>query len=161
MNKFILNTRDGIKAILVDDEDHEYLKQFCWHISKRGYAYYSNGIDLYIYMHIEILERMGYDMKGKLGDHVNKNTIDNRRTNLRPCTKSQNAMNHELRATNKTGYHGVHFVESMNKYVAYISTNKIRKHLGCFETAIEAAIERDKAAKYYHKEFAVLNFPDE
>jgi hypothetical protein len=90
-------------------------------------------------------------------DHWNRNTLDNRRLNLRPCTSRQNVFNAK-RQIGVSGYIGTW--PSGNRWSAYLKADGIRRYLGTFDTAIEAAIARDLAAVRYHGEFAVLNFPE-
>lgn len=90
-------------------------------------------------------------------DHVNQNGLDNRRTNLRHATKSQNRANVSLRKDNKSGYKGVSLLKSYGKWRAYIQKDKKLLHLGFFDTPQEAAIAYNKKAKELFGEFAWLN----
>jgi hypothetical protein len=81
-------------------------------------------------------------------DHINRIKEDNRITNLREATRSQNAANFPLRRDNKLGIRGVCL--SRGKYVAQIRC----KHLGCFVTAEEASATYQKAARELFGEFA-------
>lgn len=93
-------------------------------------------------------------------DHINRNSLDYRRANLRLATQSQNLYNQGLRKDSTTKYRGVSVVKSTGLYRAYISVEGQQIYLGSFVTPEEAAKARDAAAKKYHKEFAYLNFPD-
>jgi hypothetical protein len=94
-------------------------------------------------------------------DHCSGDTLDNRRSNLRIATKSQNRINTGPYRTNTTGYKGVSFRKRRNKFVASISVNRQTEHLGYFTTAVEAARAYDRAAIGAFGEFAWLNFPKE
>lgn len=75
--------------------------------------------------------------KGMVVDHINKNTLDNRKSNLRVVTQSQNAMNQKTRDGQK--YKGICFYHKLGKWMAGIKINGKRKHLGYFVTDILAA----------------------
>ena len=88
-------------------------------------------------------------------DHINRNKLDNRRCNLRACTKRQNTAN--IGAKPGHQYKGISV--SRDKYLAHITVNKRTTYLGSFDTDEEAATAYDRASWYYFKEFAYLNFP--
>jgi len=92
-------------------------------------------------------------------DHINGDSLDNRRCNLRLATRFENARNVKLRSDNRTGYKGV--TPFNGGYAARIEVNKIAFTIGVFATAIEAAKAYDDVAKKLHKEFCRLNFPDD
>ncbi len=91
-------------------------------------------------------------------DHINRNGLDNRRANLRFATIAQNAQNSRMRK-NRSGYKGVWFAKDKGRFRAAIWYNNKRIYLGYFNSPISAAKAYDEAARKYHKEFAVLNFP--
>jgi len=72
-------------------------------------------------------------------DHINRNKEDNRWSNLRSCTKSENAMNRKIKSTNTSGHTGVNQIKSSGKYMARYKN----KYLGVFETKEEAVLARD------------------
>lgn len=96
--------------------------------------------------------------RDKQVDHINGNGLDNRKVNLRLCTRSQNAANTNKYVRNKSGYKGVSWDKSKNKWKAQITKNKKTITLLRSDDPIKAANAYDTAALKYHKEFAVLNF---
>ena len=115
-------------------------------------------------------------------DHINGNGLDNRKENLRICTRSQNCMNQRLKSHSRSGYKGVQYdpiqrykytskktgittvkeYKLSKPYRAYVGDGK-GGHitLGRYATGEEAARVRDKKALELHGEFVYLNFPDE
>lgn len=150
MTKEISLTK-GFVAI-VDDEDFEWLNNYTWAYCTNGYTTTTVYRKKKVYMHRMI---MG---DGNEIDHVNGNRLDNRRSNLRFCTHAENCRNSSIRSDNTSGYVGVSFDKSRNKWEAYINLDGNRRHLGRFETPGEAAFAYDRAAKELHGEFAYLNF---
>lgn len=143
------------KFAIVDAEDFEWLSQLGWYYNN-GYAVrvpYIDGIrGKTTYMHREI---MGTP-KGRDTDHINSDSLDNRRSNLRIVTTSQNMMNQrKTRGTSK--YKGVCWYRAGNKWMAYINLNGKRKYLGFFHTEDDAANAYNLAAMALHGEYARLN----
>ena len=97
------------KVALVDDRDYGYLMQWKWYAHKSYDAFYVrrnipvNGKEKDKRMHRIIM----CVPKGMFVDHINHNTLDNRRENLRICTQSQNSHNAVLSTRNSSGYKGV------------------------------------------------------
>jgi hypothetical protein len=87
-------------------------------------------------------------------DHINHIRNDNRWTNLRPATKSENQSNAKISKRNTTGYKGVSYDKRRNKYRAEICHNHNRIKLGSYTTAIEAHAAYISMAKKLNKEFA-------
>ena len=155
MNKIPLT--QGQFAI-VDDEDFVELSRYKWHASKSGY---SGGftakryIAKYkaIFMHRAIM----CPPDNMIIDHINHNTLDNRRVNLRICTHSQNHQNRQ-QTRGKSLYKGVQWVSRQKRFQASIRKNNKRTHLGYFADETEAAKAYNKAAKIAFGEFARLNY---
>lgn len=99
--KYIKLTQN--KRAIVDNIDYDNLSKYKWFYHNRGnvytgYARKSNG-----FMHRIIMDCP----KGSVIDHVNGNGLDNRRSNLRICTQSENMMNRGVTRKSKSGYKGV------------------------------------------------------
>ena len=149
------------KVALVDDIDFIYLNQWKWFIDKNckhSYAVRDLCSGKRIYMHRVILERMGFENFEET-DHIDRDTLNNQRYNLRSATRQQNSANHKLNVNNVTGFRGICYTERLKPWMARISVNGRYKFLGRYETAIEAAKAYDKAAVAQYGDFAALNFP--
>jgi hypothetical protein len=132
------------KFTTVDDEDFEYLSQWKWYATKNSktwYAYRGKNIA----MHREIVS-CPQDM---IIDHKDRDGLNNTKTNLRVCHKSDNTKN--TSPFSKSGYKGVAFNGS--SYVAHING----RHLGSFGSPEDAAKAYDIAAQEEFGEFAYLN----
>ncbi len=124
-------------------------------IRSRGHIYYRKiniGGNIYSAHRLAFFYMTGEIPKGV--DHIDGNSLNNAWSNLRPANQSQNMANSRLGAHNTTGYKGVHFHKKNKCYVAYISVNRRRQHLGCFATAKEAHEAYKKAATERFGEFA-------
>ena len=77
--------------------------------------------------------------KGMVTDHINGNTLDNRRKNLRVCTKSENNRNRAGDRNTSSKYKGVSFHKRSRLWHAYINLNGKRKSLGTHKTEKKAA----------------------
>lgn len=109
-----------------------------------------------IRLHRVVMERvLGRKLlKKEQVDHINNNSLDNRRENLRVCTNRQNQRNRGKYSTNTSGYKGVSFIKHLNKWGARISLKSEYKHLGVFDTPEDAHKAYCEAAKEYHGEYA-------
>ncbi len=149
----------GLVAI-VDDEDYEFLAQRSWCASKaknrHGGFYAMNRSLPGSYMH-RIIMQAG---EGQQVDHINHDTLDNRRRNLRICSAAENSWNRPNMKPNMTGYRGVNFRKARGKYVGVVRKGGRARYTKQCETALEAAVERDILAIKLHGRYAVLNFPD-
>lgn len=94
-------------------------------------------------------------------DHVDGDVTNNRISNLRAATPSENGGNSTRSKNNKSGFKGVSWVKSQGKWSAYIKHNRKRIHLGRFYHLEDAARAYDRAALQHFGEFARLNFPEE
>ena len=92
-------------------------------------------------------------------EHADGSHAQDRLSNLRIASRSQNTMNQRINHNNTSGYKGVHWRKaSGNCWRAEITSQGRRKFLGAFTTPEAAAKAYDLAAKELHGEFAKLNF---
>lgn len=136
------------KVALVDDQNFDWLNQWKWGLSPNGYAVrckYVSPKNLTILMHREVLKTPeGFDT-----DHINRDKLDNRVSNLRIATRSQNMLNSEISVANTSGFKGVHYYKSRDTYQVYIHLNGKRTHLGYFKNIEQAAAVYQEASKIH------------
>lgn len=107
-------------------------------------------------MHRQILGLKHGD--GLKCDHINGNGLDNRNSNLRLATNSQNQHNARKQLNNRSGYMGVSWDRRTERWLVQIQADNVQRHLGRFDDPVEAACAYDDAARKLHGEFATLNF---
>jgi hypothetical protein len=151
---------------LVDTADYERLRAMKWYASldKGTGAFYAvrNVRRAGGGQRRQALARVVMDAPhGIEVDHVSRDTLDNRRCNLRLVTRSRNMQNSARRSDNSTGYKGVKQRRDGNwiKWQVQITIDGRRRHLGYFDDVIEAAQAYDTAAVKAFGEYARLNFP--
>jgi hypothetical protein len=140
----------GRVTAIVSIEDIEKIRAIHWRPVSYGGRVYAVGKDRPLIS----LHRFLLDNPVSYVDHINNNSLDNRRENLRLATPSQNAMNKKMRSDNRTGFPGVRFVWRQNRYHARIGVGGKRISLGYFKTAEEAHDAYKSASLKYHGEFS-------
>jgi hypothetical protein len=97
---------------------------------------------------------------GMVVDHINGDTLDNRRANLRICSVSQNAMNQAPQRIKRSKYKGVtrHKKKWLSQINQRVAGKQKHTHLGLYDSEEDAARAYDKKAKELYGEFALLNF---
>lgn len=137
-----------------DIEDFDKIKNFCWSL------YSHTGRGRYMRSRIPnskkgiFLHRLIMDCPDSFVDHKNRDTLDNRKTNLRIANFSENSSNAKNRKDNKSGVKGVVWIETKSKWRACLQVNKKRVLIKHFDSFIDAVIARLSSEKEYLGEFA-------
>jgi hypothetical protein len=150
------------QVAIVNEEDYGYLAQWKWFAVFRrgGFIAVRNGPTIdgrrhTIYLSRVIAERMGLDMS-KVIDHIDHDTLDNTRDNLRAATCNESARNRRGNASRIIDLpKGVYMQGS--KYKAVVQVDKKNHYLGTFDTPAAAASAYDAAALELHGSFACIN----
>lgn len=146
-------TRGLFTAVDEADFDRFGCRKWCASPSTTTfYAFRRSGDERGVWLHREIIK----PAPGMRVDHRNHNGLDNTRANLRSCTHSENVMNSCRRGRL---FRGVSV--DKGRFRARIAVGGREILVGYFDTAVQAALARDEAAKRLHGEFAYLNFPTE
>ncbi len=140
----------------VDAADYEKLSKYRWHASPHGRMVYASCCvgGRTVYMHRMLLR----PRRGRVVDHSDGNGLNNRRGNLRACTRRQNQANQGPRG-GSSRFVGVY--RHKNKWAAGIRYRGKHCYLGLFDDEVAAAKARDRKAHELHGEHAYLNFPED
>ncbi|MAL41409.1 HNH endonuclease [Thalassospira sp.] len=130
--------------------------------SKAGYAGFKGYIYIQVCGRIYKAHRLAWlyvtgKWPSRIVDHKDRNPANNSWGNLRQATGSQNRQNAGISKSNRSGFKGVYWSKSRNKWAAQIKANGISKHLIYSSDKTEAAEAYDAAARKFHGAFAVTN----
>jgi hypothetical protein len=134
------------EKFIIDYDDEEKIKGKYWTV-KNGYAqsFYEGRSNL---LHRVIMN----PPENMVVDHINRNTLDNRKENLRICTDHQNVLNKKISKNNKSGYTGVY--HNKERWVSVIFYNGKTIHLGTYKNIEDAISARLDAEEKYFGEYA-------
>lgn len=142
----------------VDKEDASEVLKYKWHAvttGSRTYAAHTFGPKT-VYLHRWLLTCQ----KGEVVDHIDRDTMNCRRSNMRVVSPTESVLNRGKFASNRSGYRGVRWHKETQRWAAQITFNRKYYWLGLFDEPEEAARAYDQAARKKHGSFAQLNFPD-
>jgi len=132
--------------IQIDREDLEKVQAHKWHIYDR---YVDATIDgRTIKLHRFLVNALPSEQV----DHKNRDYKDNRKRNLRKCTRNQNQANRKVNVNNQVGHKGVQLMAN-GRYRVRVQKDNQRFHFGCFVTLKEAINARKEFAQQLHGEF--------
>ena len=145
-------TTNTNKEFYFDLEDYDKIKDYCW-IEDIGMTGYSSvrarvpGENRKVIMHWVILGE-------KWCDHINRNPLDNRKTNLRRTTRTENNRNCTISKNNTSGIIGIYWNKRNKNWRSSITVNKKRIELGSYKNKDDAIRARLEAEIKYFGEFA-------
>lgn len=137
--------KEIVNYALVDDESYEYLNQFKWHLDTYGYAVRRKKAKSgWIKMHREIMNFPELQV-----DHISRNRLDNRKSNLRLVTNAQNMQNNKGWSKSSSQYRGVSFDKKRNKWRATVMVDGKQVFTKRFDSEKEAYKAVVEARRHY------------
>ena len=152
--ELLIKSKGKVYSCLYDSRDQKLISRFTWSLHSKGYAM-TTIKGKTVLMHRLILGIV--DRPEIEADHRFHNNLDNRRSEIRICTHSENRRNSRKIMKGSSRYKGVY--RDRNKYHAQILQGDRVKNLGRFRSEITAAKIYDYHARELFKDFAYLNFP--
>lgn len=145
------------KLALVDDKDFNWLDKWKWSAHYNNTKWYAvrNDKGKIIKMHRLIISAKVREEV----DHIDGNSLNNCRSNLRLVTRAENLQNRSANHNSTSKFIGVYWENSTNKWCAAIKKDGKTKKIGRFNSGEDAARARDKVAKEWG--FLKMNFPGE
>ena len=147
------------KFALLDEEDYFLASKYKWCAVKRGQTFYARrnlprngGEAKKEYLHRFIMK----PPQQKEVDHINGNGLDNRKVNLRICTREQNSRNKKQINKSNTGIKGISWCENRKRFFFSIGYKGKTIALGRYISIEEATKVIESERKKLHKEFARL-----
>lgn len=141
--------------VFIDDEDFDIVFAHKWYKNThKGRVYAGSTRVPGVLMHRLVMRAT----KGQAVDHIDGDSLNNQKSNLRFATRAQNMMNRgkfNIAATSR--YKGVHLDKRRGIWMACVKANKVSHRLGDFETEIAAARAYDQKCLELHGEFAKTN----
>jgi len=153
------------KIALVDEEDYERLSRHRWYAYKSDNTYYARRNTRIgkkkqtgIQMHRDVLGLKPNDKK--IADHRDFNGLNNCKSNLRVVSHSLNAYRRPILCNNTSGFIGVCFKKKKRLWEARITIKGKQVRCGSSKDILVAVRKRDRMAKKYYGEDAILNLPE-
>lgn len=139
---------------IIDSCDYETVSRWTWYETPHGYLMTRLNRDKQIFLHRYICSQISHLDAADVVDHIDRDTKNNRRCNLRVTTSVGNARNHSLSKRNTTGTIGVSYYKQGDKYRAYIQRDGKFLSLGYYDTLSDAIESRKRAEADIYGEFA-------
>ena len=140
-NVYYVTCFDGT-VFMIDKEDYLLVKDFVWHKDGNGYIITKKNGEIFKLHRL----LMGLSKVDNLEvDHVDRNPLNNTRSNLRLATRSENCINRDVSSFNKSGCVGVYWNNSVQKWAVQINKDGNRYYLGVYSDFDEAVKVRQKA----------------
>lgn len=144
MKKIYLN-KDKRAFTMVDDCDYEELSKYHWMLGNHGYAYRQISMNGRVISSIALHRQIIEPHDDLVPDHIDRNKLNNQRSNLRLVTQTENNINRRLQKNNTTGERCI-ILQKSNKNPFQVKVKRLRKthYLGVYSTLEAAVMARDK-----------------
>lgn len=142
--------RWGRKIVLIDKDVVDICKKYTWYVSecKRNVLYvYTVTGNRNVNTKLSLHRFLTSCPKGLTVDHINRDTLDNRLSNLRVCNQTIQNLNQRIRTDNKSGYRNICFNPKRNCWRVTFQRFGKHKQIGAYKTIEEAIIARDEYLK--------------
>lgn len=143
-------------SVKIDDNDYHRVKDIKWRINSDGYVVWRGNKNFPNEIKLARFIMDLHDKKLQV-DHANRDKLDNRRCNLRICTKTQNMRNRGVQKNNSSGYKGVYYNRAWGKWIAVIKFGGKIRFLGGFFDKDSAARKYNEVARKEFGDFAYIN----
>lgn len=157
----IISDKYGTFDFMIDNDDVDRVKKYHWsifHVHKpkewTQVFYASTNSKKLLSTHFLLHRYIMQVEKGMAVDHIDGNSLDMRRRNLRICTVEENSMNRGKPYINTSGIKGVCWLKNLSKWKAYIKKNDITYNLGYFDNIDDAAEARKQAEIKFQGKFS-------
>ena len=149
----------GRNEFYFDLEDYNKIKDYCWRFNKAGYVVTTININKEKHDALQLHNIIFEKQDNKIPDHIHgkKSRNDNRKSNLRYATQSQNGMNHGLNSNNTSGVAGVQWHSRDQIWEAWITINRNHIYLGRSTDFDQAVQLRKNAEEKYYGEWSYDN----
>lgn len=137
---------------LVDADDFNMVSNYKWSLRAGYVAAYIPGSGKHMSLHRMIMN----PPRDMVMDHINFDKLDNRKCNLRVCTRSNNSIHRKPYGSKR--FKGIHFDKTRKKWNVSLRCRNSFVWIGRFNDPMSAARAYDEKAKQLHGEFAYLNF---
>jgi len=146
--------KHGQKIILFDLDDLELINKYGWGVRFDGYNFYGSAFDVYnpkakkLLIFHRLITNCPDD---KIIDHINRNTLDNRKINLRICEQRDNMLNTPVKITNKSKNKNIYYSNTYKRWVFKIKRKdlQIEKYFKTYDEAVKFKNEYIKNIEYY------------
>ena len=155
MGEYVIGYTGNNIQFKIDKEDFDRVKELCWNYNGKGYivSRERNGRESKTILLHRYVMGVHNESRRIVVDHINHDTLDNRKQNLRVCTQRENSMNVSLPKNNTSGVRGVRWDSEKRKWHAYIYQNKKSKFLGYFDNFDDAVKARKDAEELWFGEY--------